>query len=481
MDGGSDRMALSKPQIDAVVREIAPVLCGGWIQKVFQPTPSCILMEVRARGETFCLLLSADPATARLHLVRSRPPNPPKPPQFCQYLRARLVGARLDALEPVEADRIVHLRLSTREGPFVLEAAMTGKSADLVLRDGDGTVHRRLRQDAGKSGGPDPHSTPRACRGAEPAFPAAVERDEGQRFPVSHAIERAYQARETMLARRHLREARLAGLRKAIKKLSRRVDALREDLAKVERYRGHDRYGELIKANLGRLTKGQDQVTVVDYFDSNLAELTIPLDPTKSPRGNMEDYFRKHRKYLAASREVRPRLEQAERVLTDLREKRRAIEAGEIEAEASEVRPRETRSVTRREEARTGPFRRFTSSDGLPIYVGRNARENEELTHRFARGDDVWLHARGTPGSHVIVRLEKGASPPPESLRDAATLALLYSDLKKSGKGEVMYTRKKWVKKAKGQPPGAVIVTQEKSLFVTLDRARLEALKSRSR
>jgi predicted ribosome quality control (RQC) complex YloA/Tae2 family protein len=76
--------------------------------------------------------------------------------------------------------------------------------------------------------------------------------------------------------------------------------------------------------------------------------------------------------------------------------------------------------------------------------------------------------------------LSKGTDPPPETIRDAATLALLYSDLKKSGKGDVVYTRRKWVKKAKGQAPGAVVVTQEKSLHVSLEKNRLEALKSRA-
>jgi len=113
--------------------------------------------------------------------------------------------------------------------------------------------------------------------------------------------------------------------------------------------------------------------------------------------------------------------------------------------------------------------------------VGRNARENEELSLKFAKSDDLWLHAQGTPGSHVVVRLEKGSDPPPETIKDAATLALLYSDLKKSGKGEVIYTRRKYVRKAKGQPPGTVTVTQEKAIFVTLDKTRLQALKERSR
>jgi predicted ribosome quality control (RQC) complex YloA/Tae2 family protein len=116
----------------------------------------------------------------------------------------------------------------------------------------------------------------------------------------------------------------------------------------------------------------------------------------------------------------------------------------------------------------------------LAIFVGRNAQENDELTFGLAKSDDLWLHARGTPGSHVVVRLGKGGEPPVETLRDAATLALLYSDLKKSGKGEVVYTRRKWVKKAKGQAPGAVTITQEKSLHVSLDKTRLDALKVRS-
>jgi predicted ribosome quality control (RQC) complex YloA/Tae2 family protein len=110
--------------------------------------------------------------------------------------------------------------------------------------------------------------------------------------------------------------------------------------------------------------------------------------------------------------------------------------------------------------------------------VGRNAQENEELTHRFAQGDDLWLHARGVPGSHVVVRLPRGIEPPTETIRDAATLAVLYSDFKKSGKGDVIYTRRKWVKKAKGRAAGTVSVTQERTIFLQLDKTRLGRLKS---
>lgn len=275
-------------------------------------------------------------------------------------------------------------------------------------------------------------------------------------------------------------------LKKTLKKEERRIEAWKNDLVKAQKYRDYARYGELIKTNLHAIKKGMDHITVIDYFDASMPDVTIPIDPTRSAQSNMDDYFKKHRKFLAAERELKPRIAQTGQTVAVLRHELTEIEEGTWE------QPPFPRSVTQAaaspissqrkiaHQDRQGPFRRFTSTDGLPIYVGRNAKENDELTFGLAKSDDLWLHARGTPGSHVVIRLEKGADPPPETLQDAATLAVLYSDLKKSGKGEVIYTKRKWVKKAKGQAPGAVFVTQEKSLYVNLDRQRLEALKMRS-
>jgi predicted ribosome quality control (RQC) complex YloA/Tae2 family protein len=266
------------------------------------------------------------------------------------------------------------------------------------------------------------------------------------------------------------------------------IEAWRYDLSKASAYLDYARYGELIKANLSAIMKGTDHIELTDYFDDRLPTITIPLDPMKSAQSNMDDYFRKHRKYLAAEHELKPRIEQAGHRIERLRQEITHMEQGTWTPPAMPSSPANTptldRATTNKHQStgdqRRGPFRRFTSTDGLPIFVGRNARENDELTFGLAKSDDLWLHARGMPGSHVVVRLGKGTDPPPETLRDAAMLALLYSDLKKSGKGEVIYTRRKWVKKAKGQAPGAVVVTQEKSLHVSLEKNRLEALKSRA-
>lgn len=478
-------MALSRVEIASIVEEIRPALVGGWIQKIHQPAPRTITLEIRAAGHTVTLLLSADPDTARLHVLTRRYPNPPSPPAFCQFLRAHVQGARIEAVEQAPGDRIVRLPLAVRRGPCILIAELTGRRANLIVVDGDETVLAALDTERAVPGQPyrAPASRGPAQEAAEPTPPVAA--DHAQRFPFSSAMERRYHEQEEMLILARARQARLSEIRARMKKTARRAEALRADIEKAKGYQHYDRYGELLKANLHAMKKGQDRVTVIDYFDPGTPELIIPLDPAKTAQGNMEDYFKKHRKYLTAEREIMPRLTETERDLAALSAERQRIEDGSWTPEqmpqtaAGRVR-RQAGVRTKAGEPRSGPFRRFLSSDGLPIYVGRNASENEHLTFAEGRPDDLWLHARGTPGSHVLVRLEKGAEPPYETLRDAATLALLYSDLKKSGKGEVIYTRRKHVRKVKGKSPGTVTVTNEKTLFVALDRPRLDRMKERS-
>lgn len=478
-------MGLSASDVTALIKEIAPAIATGWIQKVFQPLSRAVTLEIRTPGQTLSLFLSADPETARLHLLTQRFPNPPSPPPFCQFLRAHIQGARIDGLEQMQGDRIVRLRLTAREGPCTLIAELTGRKANLVLVDGDERVMTALEPAREQIGRPYEPPALKTFSASHIDSPLSGPHDTSQPFPVSHAIEQQYRAREEELATSRWRQTRLSDLKKRVKKAARRVDLLRGDLDKAARYKDYARYGELLKANLHAMKKGQEQLTVVDYFNPAMPELVIPLDPSKGPQGNMDDYFKKHRKHVAAEREIRPRLAQAEENLQLLQTERTNLErgvSGPVPSSPAVKVSRKTDPIPlakSKREARSGPFRRFVSADGLPIYVGRNARENEALTFGEARPDDLWLHAHGTPGSHVVLRLEKGADPSHEALRDAATLALLYSDLKKSGKGDVIYTRRKYVRKVKGKSPGTVTVTQEKTIFVTLDRARLDRLKER--
>ncbi|MBH0191280.1 MAG: fibronectin-binding domain-containing protein, partial [Nitrospira sp.] len=439
-------MALNRAELERVLGEITPLLHGGWIQKIQQPTADTLIFDVRTPGQTHRLLISARPETSRLHLTSHHPPNPPTPPAFCQFLRAHFQGAKIDAIRQVPNDRVVEISFTGKEGTQTLVCELTGKKANILILNAERQVIRELAHQRDRIGQPYV-APPHREQVPQETQPIRFTGSTGTQAPISAEIDAHYRDKESILAVDHAKEARRQILKRTIKKEQRRVAAWQEDLSKAATYHGYARYGELIKANLSTIAKGAERITVIDYFDERLPEVTIPLNSAKSPQGNMDDYFRKHRKYLAADRELTPRIAQAEHELRRLREELLTIEHGTWTPPAAPLTtPRttiHTAALKRRpsgDAQRHGPFRRFVSTDGLPIFVGRNARENDELTFGLAKSDDLWLHARGTPGSHVLVRLGKGAEPPVETLRDAATLALLYSDLKKSGKGEVVYT-----------------------------------------
>ena len=478
-------MAITICELAAVLRELGPALAGGWIQKIGEPRPDAILFDIRGRGATRRLLMSIDPDQARLHLVTRSYPNPPVPPPFCQFLRARLLGARVDRIVQINEDRIVRLNCTAATGTWSFVVEFLGRQGNFLVIDANEQILATYRQVKPRVGCRyAPPSLPSTRSSASPPPPATTTANGDAEFPLSAELEHRYARREEELSLHRLTVARETFLRKAIKKQHRLISALGADLTKAARYERYAHYGELLKGALGLLCKGQTEMTVVDYFDENLPELRIPLDPAKTPQGNMDDYFSKHKKFLTARKEIMPRIESIQRELREMEDELDAITQGKWQPRrpmppGKPGRPGAPHRRDSRQERR-GPFRRFTSSDGLPIYVGRNAQENDELTFAVARSDDLWLHAQGAPGSHVIVRLDKGLDPPIDTLRDAATLALLYSDLKKSGQGDVIYTRRKWVRKAKGASPGSVTVTQEKSLFIRLDKTRLDALKHRS-
>jgi len=299
-------------------------------------------------------------------------------------------------------------------------------------------------------------------------------------FPFSAELERRYQEHDEARARARQLNAIKAGLRKTLKRTVKRIEALEADLSKAERYRDYNRYGELLKSHLGEFGKGATAITVPDYFDPALPDLVLPLDPAKSPQGNLDDYFRKYKKYQNAQKAIRPRLQAAQAEAATLRERLAALDREGLPTDLeipAPLRREQPARPTHKGKSPAKPFLRFTSEAGDSILVGRNSRENEELTFGLARSHDLWLHASGAPGSHVVLRLEKGAELRKESLLDAATLALHYSNLRKSGQGEVLYAFRKHVRKPRGAKPGLVTVTQDKRLFLKLDRKRLQQLK----
>ena len=481
---------LSLDDVSAVLIEMAPACIGGFIQKILQPAPDTIILFLRRPGRSLSILLSAHSRDGRLHVLNQKVPSIPTPPSFCQYLRAHILGAKIHRLAQTPHDRIVWFELKKGELVFFLVVALVGRSANIFVLDAQATVLRCLkpgRQPVGQpfTLSPCPWDDVAAQESSTP-----VHDTDGIHFPVSERIEAAHSLSEQKASLENQRQQQIAHIRKQVKKLERRTTKLTQDLEKVRAYREYGRYGELLKSHVPALQKGQTHITVVDYFDERLPELTLPLDPEKDGSGNLKDYFTKYGKFTGAQENLVPRLDQANIELAKVQKELQTLESETVTdlseketKKASTARPVPSVSPNepRRSKPKTQtavPYRQFYSQDGLAILVGKTAKDNDAVTFKVAKPDDLWLHARGTPGSHVVIRLDKKQQAPSETLKDAATLALFYSDLRKSGKGEVIYALRKNVRKPKGAKTGSVTVTQEKSLWVFVDKVRLDRLKT---
>ena len=475
---------LSLDDVHGVVAELAPACAGSFIQKIQQPTPDTILLALRRPGRSLSLLLSAHSQHGRLHVVQTKIASSPEPPSFCQYLRAHVSGAKIHRLAETPNDRIVWFELHKKETTLFLVLALTGRSANVFVLDSQTMVLRSLkpsRQSVGQPFGLSPFPCATASDQAMVPISDDVE-DRG--FPVSQRIEETHVTSQRNTFVEHQRLQQATRLRKHVKKLQRRITGLTQDLEKVRAYREYGRYGELLKSHVSAMRKGHNQITVVDYFDERLPELTLLLDPEKTGPANLDDYFKKHGKFIGAQKNLVPRLEQARTDLVKLQKELQELESGkttDISEQPSEPLMSPTLPQdTRRSRIKTPtaiPYRRFYSQDGHAILVGKTAKDNDAVTFKVSKADDLWLHARGTPGSHVIVELDKKQQVLPETLKDAATLALFYSDVRKSGKGDVIYTLRKHVRKPKGAKPGSVTVTQEKTVWVKIEQTRLDRLK----
>ena len=210
--------------------------------------------------------------------------------------------------------------------------------------------------------------------------------------------------------------------------------------------------------------------------------ITIPLDPTLSAGENAKKYFDKYQKLkrtyearTTLTKETKEEIEHLASVSTALDIAQKEEDLVQIKEELIESGYIRRKGGTKRVKITSRPFH-YISSDGFDIYVGKNNYQNEELTFKFATGNDWWFHAKGMPGSHVIVKTN-GAEMTDRAYEEAGRLAAYYSQAKGQEKIEIDYTQKKNVKKPNGSKPGFVVYYTNYSLVIDSDISGLELVK----
>jgi len=452
--------------------------------------------EDEERGQRLHLLLSCDPESARVSELSRAPQGVDPQPALAQYVRAHGVGGRVAGARLVDGDRQLALRVHAADGDYDLLLSLFGRRSNLYVLDAAGALRAALR--------------PLAETRAELAL-GAPYRSPGLRLPrrgddrfagitdeaLLSAIEEEYAERESESSRDSLARRIGQALRREAKSLDRKLERIDAELAEAEADSKLERSGELLKSALASVRRGDTEARVRDFETGE--ELRVALDPLLSPAENLEKLFRRYRKGVRALTRGGAQREAAHAMRGAIAELEARLEAAGDDADAlaalaahpelvrllgrhapapAEKREREAR------EFRVGKMvvpmrlapRRYRTESGLEIWVGRSDEANDLLSTRLARGNDLFFHLDGAPGSHVILRTEGRSDPPSEAVLDACELAVHFSKQKRAGSASVHVVPAKNVRKPKGAKPGLVSVHGGRSVNLRRDPKRLERI-----
>ena len=229
--------------------------------------------------------------------------------------------------------------------------------------------------------------------------------------------------------------------------------------------------GDILTANLHRVVKGQTVISCEDFYDEEMKPVDIPLSPILSPQQNAAKFYKDYTRMKNAEKELTHQISLGQTELEYLKSVLEELNRAQNEAELEEIRRelsdggylRQDGGKKRVKQGKLAPMR-FVSTDGYPIYVGRNNRQNEELTFKLARKDDIWCHASKVHGSHVIISCA-GTTPPDNTITQAAQLAAYYAETTGGRNVPVDVTPVKQVKKIPNGKPGMVIYHTYKTVI----------------
>jgi predicted ribosome quality control (RQC) complex YloA/Tae2 family protein len=306
---------------------------------------------------------------------------------------------------------------------------------------------------------------------------------------MNEVTERFFTSKEAHERLAREKQSLLAILNKESGRQEKKLDIYSESLASADEAETLRLYGELLTANLYHLEKGLQSARLENYYDPEGGSVVVPLDEHLTPVENARVFFKKYSKAKSTREAVQVLATQAKSELEYIEGIKTAVElAGDL-SELAEIRQELTEQgylkavivkaarKIKKERLVPRPLS-FLSTDGFRLYAGKNNKQNDHLTLKMARDEDLWLHVKDIPGAHVIIRTE-GREVPPATLYEAACLAAYFSRAQSSKSVPVDYTQKKHVHKPKGARPGMVIYEHQKTVMAGPDEDLADKLADR--
>jgi predicted ribosome quality control (RQC) complex YloA/Tae2 family protein len=457
-----------------IIEELSVRLPGARLERVFQGEDRDIYFLLKKDRKNLILLISPQRLLPRLHLVSRKPKSVSNPHPFVLNLRSRLVGTCLTYVGLLNQDRIVEVILERGSDKFHLIIELTGFSSNLLFADENLNIIAMYYP-----------VSPSAQRGNRMLLPGIryVTPQKNlhenyhrhvQDFPVSGSANVSAEHYYAHVIERRKSEAMRLKMRsliqKATKKAERKLSALIRDLEAIGEPEEYRHKGGLILAHLQNLRLGIENVILTGYDG---IDVHVSMDPQQTPQKNAELYFKKYKKAKTVLPLITDRLGRAEEELAWLRSMQIKVEDADIDSLNllhSALIVRGFVEKIRGTKRQTYPVAlngiKSIVFQGWEILVGRSADANDRLTTRLARDNDLWFHAEGLPGSHVLIKNSRKMEIPTDVFLKAAALAAFYSKGKESDKVPVTYTEARFIRKPKGAKPGTVMLTQRKTIMI---------------
>ena len=289
---------------------------------------------------------------------------------------------------------------------------------------------------------------------------------------VSKMLYDFYSSREAFVLNRQKSSDLRRIVNTALERASKKYDLQEKQLQDADKKDIYRVYGDLLNTYGYSLKGGESSFTTENFYDDN-KEITIPLDKNKSAKENAKKYYDKYAKLSRTTKALSEEILKTKNDIEHLQSIQTALEVSSDDESLSQIRQElvdfgyiKKHSSAKKQKIASHPYH-YISSDGYDIYVGKNNYQNEELTFKVATGNDWWFHAKGIPGSHVILKSNNEEELPDRAYEEAAALAAFYSKAKDVDKVEVDYIQKKNIKKVAGAAPGFVIYHSNWSMVAT--------------
>ncbi len=474
---------MNEATIQAIIAELFPLLKGKKLGKIFPLSRLSLAVDFRLTDGRYLFLGFENNPAPRIYMIRrrvkdlekqTRPSSP-----FLLLLRKRLSSAVLTGLVKIKDERIVRFEFLAEDDlgerkNYTLLAQFTGRSANLFLLDADDRIIDSLRE-SDRTG--ETYQPPEG-RVTSPGVSSGVHvlphgRATDTAADLSERLDAYYQKLATEKAFAAQAKAALDEIKREIRKREKLRDNLKKDLESHGDIEQHKRLGDLLLASAATAKIKDGKVTVTDFFTDEMPQVEIDIEENLTIPQAAQEHFARYTKARRAVSEIPKRILAVSEELIVMRQRLEKmqgfIETKDTVAFGHFIRKADSPILEKTKEKpgeKTSGYRSFVSSDGFEILVGRGAKDNDHLSFRVAKAQDLWLHAADYPGSHVIVRNPNRKEIPPKTLLEAARLAAFYSQAKKQPKAAVNYTQQKYVSKIKGGAPGLVRLSTYKTIMV---------------